>query len=659
MSDSSSTVLRDYRWFLPGEPLAVGGRTITCGFLYAGAGGGEPSLVDLRLPVSGAGQYPRERCFGGESYASLSSSYRGAYLDWLARGRVGRIFQQGLFFFLMGAERRWLEDGVAGEEELIHLSDECRRLAEVYAEFDVFAGRDADLADAIRLWTDRTPPSHVPVDFQRTSQLRTIIGLREIAAARLPLPWDWALLLGADHPHGRFISKLLAHDEFRELFAIRYAQRFGDGIYLLGGESTPHALHVQNPTLAGRLYPMLFLPQDSVPHAGEEAAAVVQLANRVEEELRPYFLKKRQSAPINVGLLPEDLLDRFGRDETEQLVARIEEDLARASFIQLSWAEILKYWRSPELQYGIPHRLSRTLAGHGLGFEPHPMYPPRPWLTERSAIIIFRESNFGDARRQLQGATAVADAVMPVVREANVAPQPFLEHLAREAALTEAETVRLHARALWHMTHGSSSTYERCVLFQDLPLVDWLRDAWLAARFDGRCLVDLVGDAVYSHHRPILGRYGIDLPPRRFNSSNRSVPLAPPKKATAVPAVAVPQPSFQLDEAAVAAKLEESMRAAAFVDALGSDQDDEPVSPVTRLSQSDHAVLRDLIAVRPSSRGALDTLCRTRSIFTLAFVERVNDVAITLTGEAAVQVDAEVEFDMSTLTTILEMEPIT
>ena len=69
-------------------------------------------------------------------------------------------------------------------------------------------------------------------------------------------------------------------------------------------------------------------------------------------------------------------------------------------------------------------------------------------------------------------------------------------------------------------------------------------------------------------------------------------------------------------------------------------------------------MLRDLVAVRPGSRRELDTLCRTRSIFTLAFVERINDVAITLTGEAAVHVDAEVEFDMSKLTTILEMEPI-
>ncbi|HJQ40848.1 MAG TPA: TerB N-terminal domain-containing protein [Thermoanaerobaculia bacterium] len=655
MSDSSSTVSRDYRWFSPGEPLLVGGRTINCGFLYAGTGGGEPSLVDLRQPVSEAGQYPRERCFGGESYASLASSYRGAYLDWLARGRVGRIFQQGLFFFLMGAER-WLEDGVASEEELLHLSDECRRLAEVYAEFDVFAGRAADLADAIRLWIERTPPSHVAVDFQRTSQLRTIIGLREIAAARLPLPWDWALLLGADHPHGRFISKLLAHDEFRELFAIRYAQRFGEGIGLLGGDSTPHALHVQNPTLVGRLYPLPFLPQAAVPHASEEASAVVQLANRVEEELRPYLVKKRQSAPINVGLLPEGLVDRFGRDETEQLVARIDDGLAQSAFLQLSWAEILKYWRSPELQYGIPQRLSRVLARRGFGFEPHPTYPPRPWLTERSAVILFRESDFGDTRRQLQSAIAVVDAVVPVIRAVSVTRQPLLEYLARAAGLTEPEAVRLQARALWHVTHGSNPTYERCVLFQDLPLVEWLRDAWLTLRFEGRSLVDLVSDAVYSHHRPVLSRYGIGLPPRLFGSSSGNLPPAPRKK-TPVPAVAVPQPSFQLDESAVATKLEESKRAAAFVDALGVDQEDESVSPQIRLSQSDHAVLRELVSVRPSSRLQLDTLCRTKSIFTLAFVERINDVAITVTGEPAVHVDVEVELDLHTLTTILEMEP--
>lgn len=658
MSDRTSTAPRDYRWFLPGEPLSVGGRTITCGFLYAGAGGAEPSLVDSRLPASEAGQYPRERCFT-DSYASFPSGCRGTYLDWLARGRTGRVFPQALTLFLMGVERRWLEDG-ADPQELLDLSTECRRLAGLYANVETFAHRAADLADAIRLWTQGMAPSQVPVDFAEVSQLRMTIGLREIAADRRPLPWEWALLLGAGHPHGRTIRGQFNHEEFRELFAIRYADQFGPGIVLPAGEAGTYTLYVQNPTLQSRGYGLPFRPQAGVEHAGQEAAGVVELAKCVDGELRTYLFHKRPAAPINVGLLPEELIERFGCQETGQLVARIETGLANSAFTLLTWQEVLEYWRSPELYYGIPQRLSRILGARGLGFEPHPVHPIRSASSVRSGLVFFRDAGPSEITKALQATVAVVDAVVPLMRESDLAPWPFVEHLARSASLTQCETIRLQARAAWHMRHRSNQTYERFLLFRDLPLAQWLRDAWLTIFFDGSSLAESVSESAYTQHRPILSRYGIDLPPRSFAKPARRAPQKPISKNTPTPgAVANQPPSFQLDEAAVQAMLDESKRATAFVNSLSEpDSDVASLSPRRSLSHSELDALRELLEARPVSRRDLDALCRKRSLFTLAFVEHVNDFALEVSGEPAIHLGGEIDLDLSTLTTIIQTEPI-
>jgi TerB N-terminal domain len=243
------------RWLLPGDVVTIAGRTINCGFAYVGSCGNEPSLIDPELSVSPVGEDLRDRWNTGDSYATFSAVQRGAYLDWLARGRTGKVFVQALFLFLMEVERRWLVDRNAGPEELLALSGELRRLAEANVQEEVFVHYATSLADAIRLWTECTPPSQLAVDFSKISNLRTYVGLAEIASDRRPLPWAWALLLGVGHPHGRAIRRLVVHDEFCALFAFRYEREYGDGIVLGGMRPTSYELSLRNPSLSGTLRP--------------------------------------------------------------------------------------------------------------------------------------------------------------------------------------------------------------------------------------------------------------------------------------------------------------------------------------------------------------------------------------------------------------------
>jgi len=570
------------------------------------------------------------------------------------------VFPQALSLFLMGAERRWLVDRVPDRDELLALSDECRRLADAYMDVEVFADRAADLADAIRLWTEGTPPSQVPVDFARTSNLRARVGLAEIAADHRPIPADWAILLAADHPHGDFIRRLMRHEEFRELFAIRYSQKYGEGLrFPADRPTTSFGLSLQNRSFSDGCLSLPFRAQANVEYASPQAAAAVEVAKRVESEVKAYLRHKRSSAPINVALLPEELVERFGHVETGQLIHRIEEALATEPFVLISWADILSYWRAPEFQYGIPHRLARVLGRHGLGFEPHPAYSPHSWFAPRSEAIFFRDPDHDAATKRVQAATAIVDAVVPVVRDAALAVKLVADLIGTLAGLSESEFDRLRARVIWHLRFLTSPTYERISAYADVPLIDWLGDFWRNPLFDGRSLVDLVKEETYIEQRSALGRLGVDLPPRLFRKPTPTAVAipSPPRRSPSSPMVS----SFQLDEVVVTATLEDSRRATAFVESMGTDTA-EPTPPAARsdrrLSESERIALRALVTEQPKSRGDLDVLCRTRNLFTFAFVERINDLAIEWTGEPAVYLEGEIDLDLSTLNRIIEKELI-
>jgi hypothetical protein len=332
---------------------------------------------------------------------------------------------------------------------------------------------------------------------------------------------------------------------------------------------------------------------------------------------------------------------------------------------QISWKEILEYWRSPELQFGIPHRLASVLAKRGFGFEPHPAYPPvSSWLSPSASVIVFRDLNLGGISRPLQGAAAVVEVIAPVLREAGIAAWLIVDHVAATAGLQAEELVRLRGRALWHLVqHRRDVTYERLRAFADLPVTDWLRNAWLAELSEGKALAELVPEDVHLRHQPLLARLGIHLPPRIVCRAAKTAAQKPIGKRGGTPSPASsPAPSLCLDEAVVAATLDESRRGTAFVESLNPDADDVPAPSRVGgapLSSADLAALREVVITRPVSRHNLDALCRTRGLFTLAFTERVNDLAIAVTGEPAVFLDPDVELDLPTLTTILEMESIT
>jgi hypothetical protein len=658
-SDFTSTV----RWFQPGEELSVAGRTIRAGFVYGGwsaPGPVEPSLIDTRLPTTAPGQKPVERFSSGTSYSEFSPSYRGAYLDWLARGRTGEVFPAALYLFLMGVERRWSTEGVrCGLEELAGLADECRRIADLYVGVEAAVTWAADLSDAIRLWMDQTPPCDIPVDFTRSSNVRTWTGLRLLSGKRLPLPADWALLLASQHPHGAWLRDFVRHEEFRALFGIRYRETYGEGIRLPSGYPSPYQMSLRNPTLPkeARFRALPFEPQAHVEFAGPEAAAQLDVAVRVKSELQPYLRHKRASAPTNVGLLPEALVDQFGKRETEELVGTIEAALRERTYAHVTWAGILSHWRAPEFQFGIPHRLTNVLRRYGLGFEPHPEHSGRHWLTPEVGVVVFRDHS--DATSRVAAVAGVFDLIIPALKEARLPLQTAAAWLFAAAEVSEAEAHRLNARVIWHTRYAASPTFDQTIAREDYPTRRWLHELWSKPIYDGRPLAEIVPEQTYQTHRAGALRIGVDLPPRTFQLVERKERI-PVKVVAKAPVSTKPEPDFFIDEAAAEASLQESDRATAYVEGLRRRRDPSLSSrqlTMPKLSSRELAVLSNIISLKPTMRTALDSLCRVENILTLALVERINQISFELTGEPAIEVaGSDIHLEIDVLKTIHERE---
>ena len=155
--------LRSAQWLSTEDVIEVNGYTLSGGLVYVGndlpaiAVKQEPSLIDATLMVHEP--LPSSKCSTGlaQSYKLLSPEMRGAYLEWLAGGRVDPAMDiQYVFLFLYGLERRVCTDmlgGKVGVEELPLIQGEVHRLLALYGPksqiFSQFSRKFLGFIDAV------------------------------------------------------------------------------------------------------------------------------------------------------------------------------------------------------------------------------------------------------------------------------------------------------------------------------------------------------------------------------------------------------------------------------------------------------------------------------------------------------------------------------
>ena len=232
------------KWHGPSAGVRVNGYDIPGGLIYVGSNlldcygyENDACLIDPKLKAA-----PAEPWEAGDQmnywpkYHNIPEKCRGAYLKWLAGGRTEPEAYIGyVFLFFYGLERRLIVDGSKGEvtqAERSAIVNEVRRLLKIYGGNRSFSGYANNfLAMEWALYQSDNPvPSYINFDDRYCTAPFQFVLAKHVAAGK-PLPAEMVLQWYRLNPNTRLRTPARrCAKEFKQLFAMRYQRKFGDGI---------------------------------------------------------------------------------------------------------------------------------------------------------------------------------------------------------------------------------------------------------------------------------------------------------------------------------------------------------------------------------------------------------------------------------------------
>ncbi|MFG2045224.1 TerB N-terminal domain-containing protein [Dactylosporangium sp. NPDC048998] len=626
------------------------------------------------------------------SYAQILPGARAAYLAWLADGRryprapIGYVF---LYFY--GLERRVLSDlkhdGTV-RYELAAIATEVRRLLGIYGESRSFRSYATDFLAVLDLVGDGSgtisvPDGPPPTTGDRWSPPITLrLGLGGYARDGEPVPAEWAHAWAWFHPsiYARTPQERCP-DEFRELFTIRYVERFGAGITL--GAAGQQLTSEYSPASAGIGKVTVKLQVPDVLEEPSASARLRDLVGSVTNDLDAYGRwvgrnPDKRGSFAEAALLPAELLaGRTG--QVAPLRRWCEENVERGI---VDAADLLRFWESATPGKATKAEsvgLVQLLGRLGFGVEPDVRMGGPP-LAEGPAVLFRCGPDApASARPPYLAVTLLlhlAVAVSQADGEVSAAEHEHLVGHVRQAfQLTAAETDRLAAHIRWLTATGVKLTglKRRLAGLDAATKRDIAEFAVSVAAVDGVVspaevttltkiykLLDLDGRDVFGRlHDAVSGpvvvreRVPVDdehlLPPRPVSPATRT--------------------GFVLDDAAIAAKLADTASVSALLATIFVEDDpqdgapDKPatppvlpqptVAPVDGLDAA-HSRLIRLLAAKPSwSRPEFDRLAAECGLLPAGALDVLNEAALDRLGDTVVDGDETLDVNTEILEGLL------
>lgn len=232
-------------WISPGEVVVIHGHSIEGGMIYVGSkveGVNDPAYINIKKPITKFNDYQVKLIGYWPSYSEISADARGAYLTWLANGKDDNNVDIGfVFLFFYGLERRILIDfpkGLVGDTEILLIRREVERLLLLHGKKSGSVRRYfASFLNLLLLLEMNNKKLYaVPIpDLHDEREIPVYIKvlLGQCANDGIPLhgnaAYQWV-------KHDSLINKRTpvkrCTNEFRKLFVLRYAAKYGEGIKL-------------------------------------------------------------------------------------------------------------------------------------------------------------------------------------------------------------------------------------------------------------------------------------------------------------------------------------------------------------------------------------------------------------------------------------------
>ena len=312
-------------WYGPGEPVEVKGLTIP-GMVYVGENlpdqsgyYNDASLINPKLKVVNAEPWQHGEEIGyWASYSRIPAQCRGAYLKWHATERSEPETNIGyVFLFFYGLERRLFLDGREqriSEPERQAIVDEVRRLLSIYGANRSFRGYASNLLamEWVLFQSHEEMPDYINLTDSYSSDPFQM-QLARTVAAKAPLSHLMAIQWLTLHPEfGLRTPARRCTKEFKELYAQRYTEKYGEGIVVPPNKKRLSiSYHAASPSLRGMRLDFTELPDPFMLTASLKK--VHAIAETCTDELDAYsrYLGRKGSEPESLAalaLLPKDLV---------------------------------------------------------------------------------------------------------------------------------------------------------------------------------------------------------------------------------------------------------------------------------------------------------------------------------------------------------------
>lgn len=395
-------------WLPYGESASIQGYDIPDGLIYVGSSLPEVNgylndacLIDPTLKVSPQGLRGVDDTMGyWPRYSGISAVCRGKYLEWLAGCRNNPQIELGcVFLFFYGLERRLLVDGLNGNvpaEERTQIVDEVRRLRNLYRESNSFQNySSAFLAMEWALYRRDEPLPDYLRRSDRVGMAAFRIMLAQCASREEPLPESMALQWLSLRPD-YYKLRTPAHrckSDFEELFAIRYKEKFGEGLIVKPGTKMLERIY-------SAASPSVRLPNDlrvgNLHDPFELNGALKRIKDVVESctvELEPYsrLLGRSQAQQSSLAIaasLPAPL--KTGMPEVERLNDYLVE-VCKDGVAMVCVKNLYEIWgeRSP-VSFGKKESeyVAALIEGAGFGIAPHSRYHNMMIAIDGSVVVF-------------------------------------------------------------------------------------------------------------------------------------------------------------------------------------------------------------------------------------------------------------------------------
>lgn len=397
---SGSSIGSDAAFFGPGVSVTVAGRTLNNPLTYIAKTqqNADASTIVTSLPVG------RPRSAGPLGYwpvySRATADQRALYLDWMAGGRRDTSVPIGYpFIFFYGLERRALVD----RQDLALCRAEVVRLLGLYGyqrSFHNYATQFLAFLPALR-WRDlgeaEVESTLLPLAADDDSALMAALAWH--AEKARPLPAALAAHAASrmdDAKRGVVVKRSRA--ELLELFAIRYAERFGSGLRVSYGKSL-RAMEYH--PASGSLLALGGRARIDVPDVLSKRAQfrpVVELWNGCIDDLRKLTTKKAGAPDAMTREIWEALPPELRADVDHPDLDRWALAVGKAPWVgraHLATAGVLATLaglpRTEKLTAAQSKRLAETAAAVGFAVEPELRVSSRA-LAWDAPVAIWRTS---------------------------------------------------------------------------------------------------------------------------------------------------------------------------------------------------------------------------------------------------------------------------